>query len=276
MTRHSIWALAALCALPCLAAEKLTVRDGFPFVDVLVNGQGPFRMLIDTGATASLLTPAAAKQAHLEPDHRMILTTFAGERTVPGVSRNQIQLGRWMEAGLPILVVDLPEIRRLDSKADGVLGQSFFSRVPFLLDYRQKLLWLGEEATAQAARLPLAVTAERTHGRMVLPVTLEPGGPVVQLTLDSGATNLVVDCGERCPRIFGGQTEGALITHAGERRVTRGLLRDVEIAGRRMPPADTVMLDDVEEDRWDDGLLPARWFEAFYVSGRDVRFTPAR
>ena len=278
------WTVAALLpCLPCfssdrpeqIAGEKITLREGFPFVDVMVNGRGPFRMLIDTGANASLLTPAAARKAELTFDHRVILTTFAGERVVPGASTNVIQVGGTVESGLPILVMDMPDVQLLNDRTDGVLGQSFLSRNPYLLDYEKKRLWLGLGATVQAARLPNSVIAVSSQGRTVLPVALEPGGAVWQLALDSGSTHLVLDCSTRCPEASGIQHDSRLVTHTGQREVRRGTLRHVELGGQQMPASDAVLLENVVAG-WDDGVLPTRWFSAFYVSSDVVRFAPAR
>jgi len=272
----SLLIAACSCCLAGGEGEKITLRQGFPFVDVWINGQGPFRMLLDTGAEASMLTPQAAREAGLLFDHRVILTTLAGEKIVPGGSHNVIQVGDVEELGLTILSLELPEVRALTSDADGVLGQSFLSRNAYLLDYRQKRLWLGEEATLQAARLPNEAAATRSRGRTVLPVALDPDGRTWHLALDSGSTNLVIDCSERCPRAWGIERGSHLVTHTGERPVLRGTVRQVRLGDLPMASAEAVMVEGVDTSRWDDGLLPTRWFSAFYVNGAVVRFAPAQ
>ncbi len=256
--------------------EKVTMRQGFPFVDVAINGEGPFRMLVDTGANASLLTPQAARRAGLKLDHRAILTTMAGEKIVVGGSQNVIRIGGVEESSLTILALDLPEIRSLTTDADGVLGQSFLSRNAYLLDYQQKRLWLGAEATARSASLPNAAAATNSGGRTMLPVALDAEGQTWQLALDSGSTNLVVDCSERCPRAWGIERDSRLVTHTGDRAVMRGTLRQVRLGDLPVASAEAVLLDDVASSSPGDGLLPTRLFSAFYVNGAVVRFAPAR
>jgi hypothetical protein len=255
---------------------KISLRQGFPFVDVIINGQGPFHMLLDTGADASLLTPQAAQRAGLRFNHRVILTTLAGEMIVPGDSENVIQIGSVEESGLTILALDLPAVRALTRDADGVLGQSFLSRAAYLLDYQKKRLWLGDEATQQASRLPHTVSATNTRGRTVIPVGLDPDGRTWQLALDSGSTNLIVDCSARCPRAWGVERDSRLVTHAGERAVSRGNLRQVALGDSTMPYTEAVLLEGIPPEGWDDGVLPARWFSAFYVTEGEVRFATAR
>ncbi len=257
------------------SGAKITLRQGFPFVDVNINGKGPFRMLVDTGADASLLTPKAAERAGLKFDHRVILSTVAGERIVPGASLNEIEIDGASETGLAILALDLPTVRSLAREADGVLGQSFLSRDAYLLDYEKKRIWFGEEATEQAARLPHSVTATYTRGRTVIPVALDRDGGTWQMALDSGSTNLIVDCSTRCPQAWGVERDSRLVTHAGEREVLRGNLRQVALGGSTMPYTEAVLLGSAPEG-WDEGLLPARWFSAFYVSAGVLRFETAR
>lgn len=268
--------LAAMAAGVSAAAEKITLRQGFPFVEVMVNGQGPFHMLLDTGATSSILSPKAAAQAGVVPDQRSIMVTFSGEKVVPESSRNVIQVGEVRETGLPIVIMEVPRVRAIDSRADGVIAQTFFERVPFLLDYRQKTLWLGADATQEAERLSRAVRAIRAVNRTLLPVTFEPGGRVWNLQLDSGATNVVVNCAGECPTASNAAPQGRLLTHTGEQTVTLGTMRHVSVGDHSIPPVDAVLTEASPERGLEDGVVPARWFEAFYVNGQTVRFNPAR
>ncbi len=83
--------IAALVHMPGLAGEKsgepITLRDGLAFVTATINGRGPFRLLIDTGSGSCMLTPEAARKAGLVYDHRVVLTTFDGEKTIMAASR---------------------------------------------------------------------------------------------------------------------------------------------------------------------------------------------
>ncbi len=265
--------LTGLGYATCSASENpaILMRDGFPFINATINGHGPFRMLIDTGAASCMLTPNAARKAGLAYNHRVILTSLGGEKIIPAASNNRVEVGAGEESGVDIVVIELPQVRMLDGRADGVLGQSFLGRSAYLIDYRSKRLWRGDEAIERADRLPIAVTAGQLHGRTVLPVTLEPGGRPWRLTLDSGATNLVVECSERCPQVGEIQQSGRLVTYVGERSVSHGRLRHVEIGGVTLSPVDAVLVDSKAPDGEDDGVLPARWFSAVYVDGRVVR-----
>ena len=267
-----VWTrLIFVTASLCPAGERIILQDGFAFVNATINGHGPFRMLLDTGAAACMLTPDAARRAELKYDHRAILATLSGEKIIPAASINRVAIGTSERPGVEIDVLELPQIRNLDTVADGVIGQSFFGSSAYLIDYKRKKLSLGVEAVALADGLPIAITAAQTHGRTVLPVTLEPGAEPWRLTLDSGASNLVVECNKRCPPAGAIRSDSQLLTYVGDKPVSRGKLRHVEIGGVTMPSVEAVLVDAPAPDGADDGVLPARWFSAIYVSGAVVR-----
>jgi hypothetical protein len=103
-------------------------------------------------------------------------------------------------------------------------------------------------------------------------VKLEPGGKPWRLTLDSGASHLVVECDQACPPVHEVQHDKRLITFLGERPVVYGKLRNVEIGGSAMPQVEAVVVDTQSADWGDQGVLPAKWFSAVYVKDKLVRF----
>ena len=262
---------AALPPLSWGAGERILLRSGFPFIDVEVNGQGPFRMLIDTGAASCMLTPQAAAKAGLKYDHRVTLASMAGEKVIPAASGNAVKAGSVERAPIEIDVVGLEELRGLDARADGVLGQNFFTGAPYLIDYRNKRLWVGGDAAARSADLPIAVEASELHGRVVLPVKLDESARPWRLTLDSGASDLVVTCNDRCPPLSAVQRGDEIVTYSGGRPVSRGRLERAEVGGMKIPAPEAILVESSASDGQDDGVLPARWFSAIYVDGPSVR-----
>ena len=274
-----VLALAPLM-LPCSAAapqgDDISLKDGFVFVNVMINGRGPFRMLVDTGTTTSLLDPEAAADARLVYDHRVVLASLGGEKPLPATSQAELRIGSATAADVEIAVTPVSHVRKIDPRARGILGQSFLSRSAYLIDYARKKLWLGEDAIQRAEELPFALSARQTNGRTILPVTLQSGGPSWRLTLDSGASNLILKCRARCPRIADPHSGDRVLAIVGERAVLSGTLRQVDIAGARMSFVQALLVDTDLPDGQDDGVLPSRWFSAVYVDGNSglVRISP--
>jgi len=273
----------ALCA-PLLAGRpegvagveegaRLSLVRGYLFVDVRINNRGPFRMALDTGNTSCVVTPSAAAALGLVPDERVVLTTAAGERVIPAVTSTRVEVGSAAADGVEVLVDSLEGIRIVGGRIDGVLGQSFLSRVSYLIDYRQARLWVGPEADRLSSRVGSPVAAEILRGRVFLPVMLEPGGRTWRMVLDTGANDLLLGCGSDCPR-------AASVTHvrtnAGGRIVRTATLRQVRVGGLRFADREALLIGKAAHLEQGDGLLPGAWFSAIYVErgGKVVRLAP--
>jgi hypothetical protein len=273
--RTRLLPFAILSCSICFAASRggipLKLSEGFAFVDAAINGQGPFRMLVDTGATSCILTAEAARRAAVQFDHRVLFTTMTGEKIIPAANRNQVHVGEVIEPDVEIIIAPLKELFVLDPKVDGVLGQSFLSRAPYLIDYRHKRLLLGTDASDAADRLPIMLEPQRVLGRIAVPVLIEAGNRQVSLTLDSGAASLVLECDSQCPMIRDVGRDGALVTYLGEMPVTRGVLHHIKVGGVTLFATDTVLVRKRLPDGQAQGVLPTRLFSAVYVDEGVVR-----
>jgi predicted aspartyl protease len=271
ISRLSPMIALALLSLPCPAAgprgDSIALKNGFVFVNVIINGHGPFRMLVDTGTTTSLLAPEAAAKAGLVYDHRVVVTSLGGEKPLPATSSGELRIGSAVANDVEIGVTSIGRVRQIDPGAHGILGQSFLSRSAYLIDYARKQLWLGEDAVQRAVELPFALSAQQANGRTILPVTLQTGGPSWRLTLDSGASNLILKCNTRCPLIADPRSDDQVLALVGQRPAQSGILRQVNIAGARMSFVHALLVDTQLPDGQDDGVLPSQWFSAVYVDG---------
>jgi hypothetical protein len=246
------------------AAEKLTIVNGYAFVDVSINGRGPFRMMIDTGASSCWLTPEVAFAAGLTFDHRVVFTTMAGERLVPAASNARVRLGSEEAGSVEVLSLELDGVRTVSRGVDGVLGQSFLGRFVYMIDYRRKLFRLGDEAGEQVPSFTTEILAEQAQGTMVLPVGIEPGAGIWRLTLDTGSDALVMRCGAHCPQVRDSREGDRIMTNSGSRGVRRGFVDRITVGAVSIPRAEVALLDGPVSG-FADGVLPANWFAAVYV-----------
>lgn len=258
--------LATLALVLTSAAEKLELVDGYVLVHAYLNDRGPFLFLLDTGAATSAVTPTTARLAGLVPDERVTLVTATGETTVPASRTADIRIGDVRAAGVETMILPLDTVRRIHPLIVGILGQSFLSRFPCLIDYRAGRLWLGDEATRRAGRIPasFAVAVESVDGRVAVPVTIDRDRPPFHLVLDSGASTMTLACGHRCPRLQD-PVVSMLHTNTGERRVASGVLREVTIGALRIPHPAAALLDAAPQVSQEDGVLPANWFSSIYL-----------
>src|SRR5262249_12723167 len=73
---------------------RLSVIRGFPIAtSVYLNGQGPYRFLLDTGAETNQMDVGLARKLGIAPSFRVDLDTAAGTTQVAGAWVAEVGLG---------------------------------------------------------------------------------------------------------------------------------------------------------------------------------------
>ena len=110
-------------------------------VQVMMNGQ-PVRAMLDTGAGGTLLTPAVARRLGLPTAGKALRINGIGEGSLFGTRQRaaSLSIGGVTLHDVPLLVAtdDVPGLRG----ADMLLGASLLTRVPVMISYRSRTLWL--------------------------------------------------------------------------------------------------------------------------------------
>lgn len=85
------------------------------------------------------------------------------------------------------------------------------------------------------------------------------------LVLDSGVSQLVLNCGDRCPLLADEHTIIA-ITNTGQISVREGRIRSAIIGSSRWVSVPAVLIRRSSDADEGDGLLPTVWFSAIFVN----------
>ena len=164
------------------------------YVQAMINGHGPFRMMVDTGCSFSLVSPEVAQavgaRVGLAADsERIAVNSFGHPTEVPQVLLDSIQLGAARFEGVYAGVADAfaSLSRRAGQHVDGALGYSLFSELILTLDFpaRRVVLSHTRPTDLPPIQAELAVTAPDD----VPLVTVQLQGQPVELEIDSGATD---------------------------------------------------------------------------------------
>jgi predicted aspartyl protease len=125
-------------------------RVGFSFVrdtslitiPVLVNGRGPYRFLLDTGATHSILSMDVANQLKIPSGRTENLITASGKVPVTVRTIEMIEIAEIRLVQVPIAVADFALLRFLH--VDGILGGDYLRRFSVAIDYTRKIVRIDD------------------------------------------------------------------------------------------------------------------------------------
>ncbi|MFL6578007.1 MAG: retroviral-like aspartic protease family protein [Povalibacter sp.] len=165
------------------AAPTRADRIGRIMAPVTINGRGPFRLIVDTGANQSVLTSSLVQALGIEltPDNTVRLTGVTGSQIVPMIKLDSLQTGDLEQRDLKVAVM-----RTVSGGAEGILGMQGFAgkriTVDFVNDRIQIAASRGQRAGFRYASIPVEVRFNR-----LLLATGRVGGVKVQAVIDTGA-----------------------------------------------------------------------------------------
>jgi len=212
--------------------------------------------LVDTGASSSLITPAAAGRLGLAsqpmPPQAFALAGAGNDcaELLPRRARLPMlrldgQGARLLISGIEALVLPVPG---LPSGIDGVLGAPLLRQLPLWIDPSANQLSLG------AAALQAAERQSRLRGPLSLPLRWQKGVPLLNLAAASGPVAALADTG----------AEGLFVTpQLAARLQPRGAGQPVRLSGFcGEQPASQVRLSGLRLEPGPAGGTPFAPFEA--------------
>ena len=156
---------------PKYVAPTRRDRIGRIWAPVMIDGKGPFRLVLDTGATGSAITASAAQLLGIpvNPESAAHVTGFTGSAVVPIVRVETLEVGE-----LFLGPAHLPVLADVFGGAQGVLGSEGLANKRIYADFTQDRLTItrshGEHARIGFSTVPLKVV----RGLLVADVMVGP------------------------------------------------------------------------------------------------------
>ena len=212
-----------------------------PYLNVIINGKGPLRFVLDTGASMSVISDEAARKLGVKP------ISVGGEaRAVGGTGffpviyslLNSVAIGGARLDRVPVYIrtVYQPTDSTTDQQYDGYFGLSFLSNYLVTLDYKLRTLTLdrrdarddGLSALTGDAAVLVAMRTTRdglasTEAR--LPAMTQP----LNFIIDTGASATVVS-----KALVKSQNLESLIIPSEKVQVTGAAGTDFDVAALRL------------------------------------------
>ncbi len=216
---------------PRYVAPTLRDRIGRIWAPVFLNGKGPFRLVLDTGASRSAVIPSVAQKLGVEAqtNRQVRVHGVSGTAMVSVLRADQMDIG-----DLLLKPALLPIVADVFGGADGVLGNEGLENKRIVIDFRRDLI------TIKRSRREAPGAGFRT-----LPVKVLRGYLLaVDVMIGKVKTTAIIDTGS--PQSLGNVAlREALKRHPEDlpKSEVVGVTLDIEYADRvRMP---TIYMDDV-------------------------------
>ncbi len=121
-------------------------KDGWIIVEAKINGRGPYRLILDTGAGISGISPGTAKELGLKQRARIQILDIAGHTDLyPLTYADQFEVGGLRLEPVPLVISDIFDHIFDDSLGVvGLLGYIGLDRFTLDLDYPEEEVRLSE------------------------------------------------------------------------------------------------------------------------------------
>jgi Aspartyl protease len=214
-------------------------------VEVMVNGRGPYRFLVDSGADSSVVGLRIASDLQLPLGTPTVLHGTTASAVVGRVMVDELQLG-----AARIHNLELPALRETDLGGEGLIGIDALVEQRLMMDFEKRVI--KAEDARQPARMmdgEIVVTARRRRGQLILTQVNAAGLPV-EAVIDTGSEITIGNLALRDKLIRGNRKKFVTVTaigvtgveldmqlaRVGELQLGSVTLRDVPIAFADVPP----------------------------------------
>ena len=167
---------------PRFVAPTRRDKIGRIWAPVMINGLGPFRLVLDTGASRSGITATVAQALGIAPDlsQPVLLRGVTGSVSVPTVRVDSFAVG-----DVILTPVSLPIMTDALGGAEGVLGTEGFAEKRIYIDFQRDQIRITRSHAERALPGFITLPIERSRTGL-LAVRARVGGVAVQAIIDTG------------------------------------------------------------------------------------------
>jgi predicted aspartyl protease len=215
-------------------------------VEVRINGRGPYRFIVDSGADSSAVGQRIARDLQLPLGSQATLHAMTAENVIV----DRVKVGQLTVGPTTVRNLELPALREVDVGGDGVIGIDALVQQRLMMDFEKHSIRVED------ARLPehdirgaIVITAKRRRGQLILTHVTAAGLPL-DAVIDTGSQVTIGNLALRDKLIKGnrdkfltipvtdvtGAKADVQLARIAELRLGPIVLRDVPIAFADIPP----------------------------------------
>jgi predicted aspartyl protease len=151
-------------------------------VDVRVNGRGPYKFLVDSGADTSVVGLRIARDLQLPAGTPVILNSMTARHVVDRVKVEELELGQ-----STIRDLEIPALKEQDLGGDGMIGIDALVHQRLMMDFEKQVIKV-EDASVPSIVIDgeIVVRARRQRGQLILTEVVAAGKPI-EAVIDTGS-----------------------------------------------------------------------------------------
>lgn len=167
---------------PRFVAPTRRDRIGRIWAPVLINGKGPFRLVLDTGASGSAINAQVAASLGLSPDpaRSILLRGVTGSVAVPTVQARSFAVGDVIQ-----MPETLPIVTDALGGAQGVLGTEAFTGMRVYIDFQHDAITIARSHRQRPPPGFVSIPLERSKEHLLV-IRAQVGGVPVHAMMDTG------------------------------------------------------------------------------------------
>jgi predicted aspartyl protease len=262
--------LGTLTAAPSATADETRfdlLEDGSIVVPVTIRGGGPYRFIVDTGSSRTLISRRLWQALRLPVVAQTLMVTPAGRDHAYVVRLSGLAMPGRPGTDVRAAVTEADRYAAGET-VDGLIGQDVLATAIYTIDYRRRaIVWHSPTDVLEGSTLPLTVRDQR----VLVSLPQYDGDPrPLSLIPDSGSDTLVLFAHARDKVRFTSLDTGLLssLSRAIPARLIQ--LDSLAIGASRLQDPLAVLVDSGESpELMGDGLLPLHIFSSvtFNVAG---------
>ncbi|MES2895861.1 MAG: retroviral-like aspartic protease family protein [Pseudomonadota bacterium] len=148
---------------------------------VMINGRGPFRFMVDTGANTSCVSQGLAETLALPRGRALRVHTVVGPRSRASVTIDRLDIGSRSRRNIEAPVLPMGAFG-----IDGVLGIDWLKGQRLVLGFAGKTLEITKSRREASAEGKVVVPARRKSGQLTI-VDADLSGHKISAMIDSGS-----------------------------------------------------------------------------------------
>lgn len=171
---------------PVVSLQTWLDLYGRPLARVRLNGQGPFRFMVDTGSNTTVISRSLAQRLGLTLAEPAFVQGVTGSTMAPRTLVRRVEIGNTVTENLRGVVFDGPAF----AETDGILGMDMFAGRRVRFSFRRQEVDI--EQSLSRLNLPIRAPMRLRNGLLV-EVTGTAGGLQTRFILDTGAELSVIN-----------------------------------------------------------------------------------